>query len=1363
MSTTYSIVSTRVNATTGTGLDQLLDAIYADNSLAGNNAAADINAGADAANRLNAIIVEAAKATGASADGIFTTTEVVAMNAWIRANRLTEWTALHGDDEDNEETGYHRVQNDGASTQYFGRNLVNTVVDGMYHIGFAIQNGTLLNEDGNPNATLTDVASWINYFYVDQSTTGTGLDKIVDTIKTDAGLATNTSAADINAGANYADQFNHLLLDAISVTNALGDGWITPEDIRAMNAWVRSDAARYAHFVELHGDDEDNEETGYHLVQNDGANTNYFGKNLVNTVADGLYHFGFEIRGNNVLNEDGNENASLYDMGNWLNYFVKSSTWIDGTGASETLTGGAAGEEIVARDGNDLVRAGDGNDLIWGGWGNDTLQGEGGNDILYGGVGDDTLDGGLGADSYRVGLTSAYGFQGYDTYVDSGNSSGDVLQALGNGDVDVGLTGWSAATGIETIDATGATGTVRLAGDGGNNVLDFRTTTLLGTNIVLDGGWGNDTIYGSAAADVLVGNVGDDRLDGGAGGDTYRISGSGYTFQGFDTYADSGTSGTDVLQAVGTGDIDIGLTGWSAASGIERVDATGVTGAVRLAADGGNSVLDFRTTTLLGSNLVIDGGWGNDTILGSAAADVIVGNVGDDLLDGSGGGDTYRVTGNSSIGMMGYDTYADSGTSGTDVIKAVGADVDIGLTRWSSATGIEAIDATGATGTVRLIGDGDNNVLDFRATTLTGSNIVLEGGWGNDTIYGSAAADTLACGVGDDVLDGGGGGDTYRVSGNGSSGFMGYDTYTDSGTSGTDTLKATGTGDVEVGLVRWSSATGIEVIDTTGVTGTARLIGDGGNNVLDFRSTTLTGTNIVLDGGWGNDTIYGSAAANVLMGNIGDDSLDGGAGGDVYRVTNAYGFQGYDTYADSGTSGTDMIQAQGTGDVDVGLAGWSSATGIEVIDTTGVTGTARLIGDGNNNRMDFRTTTLVGSNIVLEGGWGNDTIYGSAAADILMCGVGDDLLDGSGGGDTYRVTGNSSIGMMGYDTYADSGTSGTDVIKAIGADVDIGLSTWSSATGVEVIDATGATGTVRLIGDGNNNVLDFRATTLTGSNIVLEGGWGNDTVYGSAAADTLLCGVGDDVFDGSGGGDTYRVSGNGSSGFMGYDTYADTGTSGTDVIKAIGTGDVDIGLTRWSSASGIEVIDGTGATGTVRLAADGGNNVLDFRTTTLTGGNIVIDGGWGNDTILGGSGADVLTGNVGDDSLDGGAGNDTLSGGAGSDAYGAGRITETDGSDSLTFASGVTIDQLWFRRVGTDLEVRIIGTSDAVTIGNWYGGSANHVEQIRTTDGNRLLLDTKVDALVTAMAGLAMPAAGQTTLPTSYQTVLAPVLAANWS
>jgi hypothetical protein len=77
------------------------------------------------------------------------------------------------------------------------------------------------------------------------------------------------------------------------------------------------------------------------------------------------------------------------------------------------------------------------------------------------------------------------------------------------------------------------------------------------------------------------------------------------------------------------------------------------------------------------------------------------------------------------------------------------------------------------------------------------------------------------------------------------------------------------------------------------------------------------------------------------------------------------------------------------------------------------------------------------------------------------------------------------------------------------------------------------------------------------------------------------------------------------------------------------------------------------------------------------------------------------------------------------------------------------------------LEVSVVGTSDKLTVKNWYGGAAYHVERFKTADG-KTLLHTQVDALVSAMAAFSPPVAGQTTLPSGYQTALNPVLAANW-
>lgn len=88
-------------------------------------------------------------------------------------------------------------------------------------------------------------------------------------------------------------------------------------------------------------------------------------------------------------------------------------------------------------------------------------------------------------------------------------------------------------------------------------------------------------------------------------------------------------------------------------------------------------------------------------------------------------------------------------------------------------------------------------------------------------------------------------------------------------------------------------------------------------------------------------------------------------------------------------------------------------------------------------------------------------------------------------------------------------------------------------------------------------------------------------------------------------------------------------------------------------------------------------------------------------------------------------------------------------------------DQLWFTKTGNNLEVSIIGTTDKLTMTNWYLGSQYHVEQFKTSNG-KTLLDSQVQNLVSAMAAFAPPAAGQTTLSANYAASLQPVLAANW-
>jgi Ca2+-binding RTX toxin-like protein len=220
-------------------------------------------------------------------------------------------------------------------------------------------------------------------------------------------------------------------------------------------------------------------------------------------------------------------------------------------------------------------------------------------------------------------------------------------------------------------------------------------------------------------------------------------------------------------------------------------------------------------------------------------------------------------------------------------------------------------------------------------------------------------------------------------------------------------------------------------------------------------------------------------------------------------------------------------------------------------------------------------------------------------------------------------------------------------------------------------------------------------STAATSPTLLHGGYGNDTLQGGAGADKLYGEQGDDYLDGGNGGDTYFVTGTQAGGwskFNGFDTYADTGTSGTDKIVAQG-GDVDIGLRQFSAANGIEVIDASAATGTVRLIGEWTDDSLDFRTTQLVGSNLVVDGAGGNDVIAGGKGADMLLGGQGNDVLVGGGGNDMLDGGSGSDLLlGSGTLVGGSGRDRFLLAEddGSSINIRGGKATGTDGEADVL-------------------------------------------------------------------------
>lgn len=324
------------DGSTGTGLDRLVEIIEQDIGLNQRLPVGEIADGAAAADTMNQLLLDGIQATGAANDGIIQASDMRDINAWLRSDgtRLETFITAHGDDEDGVETGFHLVQNDGALSRLYGENAVNTIADGIYHFGFEIARGRFLNEDGNANQTVEDVAAWLDQLLDDgdmgtlanatvqtdvTGSTGTGLDRIVDIITEDPGLTKDIATSEIVAGASAADGLNAMIVDGLIAVGAGMDGHISAADVRAVNAWIQNDAQRFDSFVALHGDDEDEVETGFHLVQNDGAHTHLFGRNAVDTVADGLYHIGFDIVNHRFRNEDGNANASVTSVATWLN------------------------------------------------------------------------------------------------------------------------------------------------------------------------------------------------------------------------------------------------------------------------------------------------------------------------------------------------------------------------------------------------------------------------------------------------------------------------------------------------------------------------------------------------------------------------------------------------------------------------------------------------------------------------------------------------------------------------------------------------------------------------------------------------------------------------------------------------------------------------------------------------------------------------------------------------------------------------------------------------------------------------------------------------------------------------------------
>ncbi|WP_310450657.1 calcium-binding protein [Sulfuritalea sp.] len=992
--------------------------------------------------------------------------------------------------------------------------------------------------------------------------------------------------------------------------------------------------------------------------------------------------------------------------------------------------------ENLTLTGTDSINA-TGNDLV------NTLTGNAGDNILDGAAGVDTMAGGAGDDTYLVdnvgdvvmenvseGIDTVYSTVNYTLGADvenlvlatgaisgtgntldnwlSGNSAANLLTGgAGNDMLDggVGADTLIGGTGDDTyvVDTAGDVVT-ELAGEGSDTVVasvSFDLSASPDLESVVLAGTANLNVTGNAADNRLVGNAGVNALSGGAGNDTLD-GGAGADALAGGTGDDSyvvDNAGDTVTENAGEGvDSVLSSIGYTLGANLENITLTGG-GAI----NGTGNSLDNTLTGNWNAN-VLDGEVGNDTLDGGGGADTLIGGAGDD---------TYKF----SVGG-GTDTIVDTG--GTDQLVFGAGIVASGVT--ASRTGFQVTLTVSATDSVTfdetipgqyavegIVFAGDTNTVWQASDIRQKVNFAPTGivGVGGTAIQGQTltASNTLADADGLGTVS-----YQWQSSTDGSAWAA-----IAGATSNTFTLTQAQVGQlvrVNAGYTDGHGTTeSIASSPTAVVTGYQAGTANNDSLIGTAYSDTLLGLdgNDTLDGGAGNDTLDGGTGVDTMIGGVGDDRFVVDDSGDV--VT------------ENANAGTDTVQSS-----------IAYTLGANVENLT-LTGTSDINGTGNS--LANSLTGNSGAN-ALSGGIGNDTYVidnigdmvienANAGWDIVKSSItyslginveclmltGTSAIDGTGNSLANYLAGNSAAntltGGAGNDQYMD--IDGADVVvEKVGEGADWVYSSNSYTLGSNVENLT-LTGTAAIDGTGNalNNILigNGAATRLTGDA-------GNDTLNGGAGADTMAGGFGDDIY------------------------YVDN--SGDVVIENLGAGyDRVYSTVSYALIPDVERLDLTG-----NSAINGTGNASS---------------NW----LQGNSQANVLDGGASADLLVGGLGNDTYLFARG---YQADRIHDLDktvgNTDLVSFADGIAADQLWFRHVGNDLEVSIIGTSDKLTIQYWYFNASDyHVEQFKTSTG-KLLTDARVENLVQAMAAFSPPAAGQTTLPQSYQDALATTIAANW-
>lgn len=290
------------------------------------------------------------------------------------------------------------------------------------------------------------------------------------------------------------------------------------------------------------------------------------------------------------------------------------------------------------------------------------------------------------------------------------------------------------------------------------------------------------------------------------------------------------------------------------------------------------------------ANIVLSGGAGNDTIIGSNFNDVISGGAGDDSLSGGGGTDRLveEIAAPSDPAVVSMVKLARTDLKTKYTMTGLGSDTiaDIEEMSLAGSEGKDKIDVKKFRGSVTLSGHGGNDTLIGGA-----GNDSLDGGDGNDKLTGNGGTNQLAGGNGTDyVIEAGA---TNFVLTPSTLTGLGHETLTSIERASLTTANTSSRIDASafLGNTILTGGSGNDTLlggagkdSITGGDGNDTLNGGNGNDTLDGGTgdDALVGQNghDLLMGGDGQDTIIGGVGNDTLLGGLGDDLLIGGLGKD---------------------------------------------------------------------------------------------------------------------------------------------------------------------------------------------------------------------------------------------------------------------------------------------------------------------------------------------------------------------------------------------------------------------------------------------------------------------------------------------------